>query len=82
MKRYKQSTVQDGASGVVDVSVCPVRLRAGFCCAWPNGRCQEKRYMDMPREWEEKVNRETVNVGGLKTCLECIEVDLPANLDL
>ena len=27
---------------------------------WP---CEEQRYMEIPREWEEKANRETVNAG-------------------
>lgn len=28
--------------------------------------CQEKRYMEMPRDWEEKINREKINAGFLK----------------
>jgi hypothetical protein len=28
--------------------------------------CQEKRYMEMPRDWEEKINREKINAGSLK----------------
>ncbi|CAE7790719.1 nipblb [Symbiodinium necroappetens] len=27
---------------------------------------QEQRYMEMPRDWEEKINREMVNVGILR----------------
>ena len=37
----------------------------------PHSECisacsQEKRYMEMPRDWEEKINREMVNVGTLR----------------
>lgn len=30
----------------------------------PYIRVQEKRYMEMPRDWEEKINREKINAGS------------------
>ena len=33
---------------------------------------QEKRYMEMPRDWEEKINREKINAGSLKPLLKQI----------
>ena len=54
MTRYKQSTVQEGQPPCTTHSECMFALS------------QEQRYMEMPRDWEEKINREMVNVGILR----------------